>query len=75
MHKNDEKWVKNKINELPTVELKILAWECYKKKYEASFCDEPIDFKKDNFARKSANTALRLYVDKVLSNKPTGQSS
>ena len=65
MHADDEKWVKNKINELPTVKIKLLAWECYKKKYEAAYDNEDVDFRKSNSARKAANTALRLYVDKI----------
>lgn len=65
MHSDDEKWVKNKINELPSVKLKLLAWNCYQKKYDDAFNAEITDFKKSNAARKSANTALRLYVDKV----------
>lgn len=74
MHTDDEKWVKNKINELPTVKIRLLAWKCYQKKYKEYYDIEQADFRKSNAARKAANTALRLYVDKVKS-KITGQSS
>lgn len=66
MHKDDEKWVKGKINELPEIKIKLIAWECYKKKYNDLYDNETAGFKKENAARKGANTALRCYVDNVL---------
>jgi len=65
MHKGDEKWVRDKINELPTIELKQKAWQCYQDKYKSAWDDEPLDYKKENKARHAANSALRIYVEKV----------
>ena len=65
MYKDDEKWVKNKINELIDIKIKLIAWESYKKKYDQAFFDEKIEHRKIGAARKAANNALRNYVDKV----------
>lgn len=70
MYKGDEAWVKKKINELSEIKIKILAWECYKKKYNEVFESEVIEHRKQGAARFAANSALRIYVKKVIeSNK------
>lgn len=66
MYKGDEDWLKNKINELPEVKTRLLAWSCYKKKYDDAFNAEPAEHRKEGKARFTANSALRIYVEKVL---------
>ena len=51
---------------LPGSDEKNKAWEGYQKVYKKAFDFEPVDHKKENFARRTANTKLRLYVAKFL---------
>jgi len=66
MHKENEDFVKRTINKLPDVKLRLLAWECYKRKYDEAYNNEPEPHKKENKAVFTANTALRTYVNKVI---------
>lgn len=62
----DEKFVRDTIQKLPSVKLKQVAWQSYQRVYKQSFNDEPLDYKKENVARRTANTALRNYVNRVI---------
>lgn len=66
MHKDDESWVKEQINRIHAPHLKQDAWNGYKRVYASTYDKEPISFRKDNKARRSANTALRLFVNKCV---------
>ena len=66
MHRHDKDWVTKKIMSLPGSDEKNKAWEGYQKVYKKAFDFEPVDHKKENFARRTANTKLRLYVAKFL---------
>lgn len=65
MHDDDKDWVLKKINELPTAEHKQIAADGYQKAYAENFNLEPIEHRKSNVARRTANTKLRKYVIKV----------
>ena len=66
MHRHDKKWVTDQIMSLPDSDTKTKAWEGYQRVYKKAFDFETVDHKKENFARRTANTKLRLYVAKFL---------
>lgn len=66
MHPHDTEWVKQQIMMLPKHELKEKAYNGYSKAYKAAMDSEPVEHKKENKARREANTRLRLYVSKFL---------
>ena len=66
MHPHDTEWVKQQIMMLPNQDSKEKAYTGYKKAYLSAFDAEPVEHKKENKARREANTRLRLYVSKFL---------
>ena len=61
MHRHDKKWVTEQLLKLPQ-DKKQAAWDAYKRVYKETFEAEPIDHKKENQARRTANTRLRVYI-------------
>lgn len=66
MHKDDKQFVKEQINQVRTPKLKQDAWSGYKRVYQKAFDAEPVSFRKENKARRAANTALRSFVKKCM---------
>jgi hypothetical protein len=64
MHPHDKKWVKDQLAQLPP-KLKVKAAQSYKEVYEKALEAEPVSYKKVGFARCTANTRLRQYVEKI----------
>ena len=62
--KDDEPWVIRQINQLPQ-KLRQRALTGYEEAFKEAFEKEPISYKKDNAARRAANTRLREYVENV----------
>ena len=52
---------------------RITACTGYSQAYREAFESQSVEFKKENSARKAANTRMRKFVDKCLS-KPTKES-
>tara|TARA_R110000796_G_C14220156_1_gene394476 strand:+ start:278 stop:490 length:213 start_codon:yes stop_codon:yes gene_type:complete len=62
----NDKWVQEQILRISKVHYRVLAFEGYKKRYDEAFALEPIEYKKENTAMRTANLALTAYVNKVL---------
>lgn len=64
--RDDEKWIIEQMSKLPTrVRAKISA--AYSVAYVTAYNDESINHKKENKARREANTRLRVYVKRYTS--------
>lgn len=63
MHKDDKQWVQSMIAILPP-ELRITAKGQYDKIYNETHNMESVAYRKDNTARREANTRLRVAVNK-----------
>ncbi|EHG4046130.1 hypothetical protein J4486_004681 [Salmonella enterica] len=60
---DDESWIQEQLLQLdPTTRVKIARK--YAEAYLEAWDKEPVPFRKDNKARRSANTRLRVYVQK-----------
>lgn len=60
---DDESWIQEQLLQLdPTTRVKIARK--YAEAYQEAWDKEPVPFRKDNKARRSANTRLRVYVQK-----------
>ncbi|EIA3425203.1 hypothetical protein K7E13_004922 [Salmonella enterica] len=60
---DDENWIQEQLLQLdPTTRVKIARK--YAEAYLAAWDKEPVPFRKDNKARRNANTRLRVYVQK-----------
>lgn len=60
---DDENWIQEQLLQLdPTTRVKIAMK--YAEVYRDTWDKEPVPFRKDNRARRSANTRLRVYVQK-----------
>ena len=64
-HPDDQKWIEEQLKKLPTIALHR-AIEGYEKVFAESYDNEPITYKKENKARRDANTRLREYVEKII---------
>ena len=64
-HKDDAKWIKDQLRKLPH-HLTSKAMEAYSGVYLSAINAEPEEHKKENAARFSANSRLRVYVGNVL---------
>ena len=64
-HEHDKKWIEEQLKKLPTIALHR-AIEGYEKVFAESYDNEPIAYKKENKARRDANTRLREYVEKII---------
>ena len=64
-HKDDQKWIEEQLKKLPPFALRR-AIEGYDKVFSESYDNEPIAYKKENKARRDANTRLREYVEKII---------
>lgn len=64
-HKDDAKWIKDQLRNLPH-HLTSKAMEAYSSVYLSAINAEPEEHKKENAARFSANSRLRIYVGNVL---------
>jgi len=64
-HKDDAKWIKDQLRKLPH-HLASKAMEAYSSVYLSAINAEPEEHKKENAARFSANSRLRIYVGNVL---------
>lgn len=63
MHKDDKQWVQSMISLLPP-ELRNVARGQYDKIYNDTHNMESVAYRKDNTARREANTRLRVAVNK-----------
>lgn len=63
--KDDAKWIKEQLDSLP-YRYRKQAEEGYSASFAEHYDAEPEDHKKENAARRAANTRLRKYVYKVL---------
>ncbi|OTQ71865.1 hypothetical protein [Gilliamella sp. N-G2] len=64
--RDDEKWIIEQMSKLPTkVRAKISA--LYSDVYVTAYNNESINHKKENRARREANTRLREYVERYTS--------
>ncbi len=62
-HAGDADWIQEQLLQLdPTTRVKIAIR--YAEVYRETWDKEPVSFRKDNRARRSANTRLRVYVQK-----------
>lgn len=60
---DDESWIQEQLLQLdPTTRVKIARK--YAEAYLEAWDKEPVPFRKDNKARRNANTRLRVYVQK-----------
>lgn len=64
-HKDDQKWIEEQLKKLPPFALDT-AIKGYEKVFAESYDNEPIAYKKENKARRDANTRLREYVEKII---------
>ena len=64
-HPHDKKWIEEQLKKLPPFALRR-AIEGYDKVFSESYNNEPIEYKKENKARRDANTRLREYVEKII---------
>jgi len=67
-HKHDQPWIRQQINQLPD-HLRDGAKRAYIRTY-----DELISSDTPNLARRTANTRLRKYVEKVLNSTTARQA-
>lgn len=58
MHRHDKKWITQQLLRLPP-DKRGAVWEEYKALFSKAFDAEPIEHKKENAARKTANNMLR----------------
>lgn len=65
MHDDDKVFVKKCIESLPTQAYKQHAMINYHKVFDLAYEEEPISYKKNNAARKEANTRLRIFCNAV----------
>ena len=63
-HKDDKKWIDEQLRKLPG-HLRSKASDAYSSVYAEAMSAEPEEHKKENAARFSANSRLRVYVAKV----------
>ena len=64
-HQHDRKWIEEQLKKLPPSALEA-AIKGYEKVFTESYDSEPVEHKKMNKARFSANTRLREYVEKII---------
>ena len=64
-HKDDKKWIDEQLKKLPG-HLRAKAVSAYSSVYLSAINAEPEEHKKENAARFSANSRLRIYVGNVL---------
>ena len=64
-HPHDKDWIEEQLKKLPPFALRR-AIEGYDKVFAESYNNEPIEYKKENKARRDANTRLREYVEKII---------
>ena len=64
-HEHDKKWIEEQLQKLPPFAVRI-AIEGYDNVFTESYDNEPIEYKKENKARRDANTRLREYVEKII---------
>ena len=67
-HEHDRKWIISQISKLPRGNI-ATATIGYSKAYSEAHDAEPISHKKDNAARRAANTRLREYVEAIAKTK------
>lgn len=63
--KDDAKWIKEQLDSLP-FRFRKIAQDGYSAAYADAYDAEPQDHKKENAARKAANSRLRIFINKVL---------
>lgn len=64
--KDDERWIADKLAELPQKARKNISMS-YSDVYLEEYDKEPVQHKKENKARRAANTRLRKYVERYSS--------
>ena len=64
-HEHDKKWIEEQLQKLPPFAVRR-AIDGYDKVFTESYDNEPIEYKKENKARRDANTRLREYVEKII---------
>lgn len=62
MYKDDEKWVTEQIVKIHDPQIRVKVWQAYKKVFDETFDNEPMEHKKENKARFAANNRLRIFV-------------
>lgn len=61
-HKHDQEWIREQLFKLSHGD-RMDAINGYKKLFKAAYDNEPINHKKSNVARFTANTRLRKFVE------------
>jgi hypothetical protein len=64
-HQHDRKWIEEQLRRLPPSALET-AIKGYEKVFSESYDSEPMEHRKENTARFSANSRLREYVEKII---------
>lgn len=64
MHEHDEDWVRDTIMAIKDPAHKQIAWDGYKSVFAEAYNLEPLEHKKMNKARLTANVRLRAFVEK-----------
>lgn len=64
-HPHDKKWIEEQLKKLPPSAL-ATAIKGYEKVFSESYDNEPLEHRKENKARFTANTRLREYVEKII---------
>ena len=65
-HKDDENYIKQQLMRLPTNILRAKCAQLYSQMFIKTHESEEVSYKKDNSARREANTRLRVFIDKQL---------
>lgn len=69
-HKHDERWIDEQLNMVPVAVGRARIAHAYSDAYREAYDAEPVEHKKDNTARRSANTRLRVYIERIYSAEP-----
>lgn len=65
MHPEDKEFVNSKIALIQSEKMRIRAYKGYDEVFRQSYMNEPIEYKKMNVARKSANKRLLAFIKKL----------
>lgn len=63
-HEDDRKWILEQLRNIPPLKHKEVI-DGYSQLYQAAYDAEPLDHKKENKARYTANSRLREYIKKM----------
>lgn len=63
-HPHDTKWISDQLSKASSA-AREKAVEGYETVYRSALDDEPVEHKKENAARREANTRLRVFIEKI----------